>query len=145
MIDLRTELNQLTDLRLDYVMARSRVNSDAQGIRESGVNKTTFYSWGEEERNKLNDIAQKLKRDTALKALTIIQNAAEEAAKVKVAGLKERDPRVRQAAATEILDRGVGKAADKLDVTSQGEKIKGYTLISPDMWDNDDNSAIQTT
>jgi hypothetical protein len=123
MTDLRTELNQLTDLRLDYVMARSRVNSDAQGIRESGVNKTTFYSWGEEERNKLNDIAQKLKRDTALKALTIIQNAAEEAAKVKVAGLKERDPRVRQAAATEILDRGVGKAADKLDVTSQGEKI----------------------
>lgn len=123
MTDLRTELNQLTDLRLDYVMARSRVNSDAQGIRESGVNKTTFYSWGEEERNRLNDIAQRLKRDTALKALTIIQNAAEEAAKVKVAGLKSRDERVKQGVATEILDRGVGKVTDKVDVTSAGEKI----------------------
>jgi hypothetical protein len=123
MSDLRTEINQLSDLRLDYVMARSRVTSDAQGIRESGVNKTTFYSWSEEERNKLNDIAQRLKRDTALKALTIIQNAAEEAAKVKVAGLKSRDERVKQGVATEILDRGVGKVTDKVDVTSAGEKI----------------------
>jgi len=123
MNDLRTEINQLSDLRLDYVMARSRVTSDAQGIRESGISKATFYSWSEEERNKLNDIAQKLKRDTALKALTIIQGAAEEAAKVKVAGLKSRDERVKQGVATEILDRGIGKAADKLDVTSGGEKI----------------------
>jgi hypothetical protein len=129
MSDLRTEINQLSDLRLDYVMARSRVTSDAQGIRESGVNKTTFYSWSEEERNKLNDIAQRLKRDTALKALTIIQNAAEEAAKVKVAGLKSRDERVKQGVATEILDRGVGKVTDKVDVTSGGEKIQPVTII----------------
>jgi hypothetical protein len=40
-----------------------------------------------------------------------------------VAGLKSRDERVKQGVATEILDRGIGKVSDKLDVTSGGEKI----------------------
>lgn len=91
-------------------MARSRVNSDAQGYSEAGIHKNTFYSWPAQEREKLNDIAQRFKRETATRALMVLQDAAEAAAKVKVDGLKSRDERVKQAAATEIIDRTIGKS-----------------------------------
>ena len=39
----------------------------------------------------------------------ILQDAAALAAEVKVSGLKSRDERVKQAAATEIIDRTIGK------------------------------------
>lgn len=129
MNNLRAELDKLEDARLDYVMARSRCNNDSQGIREAGISRATFYQWPTEEREKLNQIAQMLKRDTALKALNIIQKASEEAAKVKVEGLKDRDHRIRQAASTEILDRSIGKSMEKLDLTSGGEPIKPIEVI----------------
>ena len=123
MDDIRTELNKLEDSRLSYVMARSLVNSDAQGHRDAGISHASFYQWSKEEREELNALAQRIKRETVARAIMTIQDAADEAAKVKVLGLKDRDSRVRQAAASEILDRTVGKAQDKLDVTSAGEKI----------------------
>jgi N-methylhydantoinase B/oxoprolinase/acetone carboxylase alpha subunit len=90
-------------------MARSRVNSDRQGFIEAGIAKATFYTWPAEERERLNNLAQQFKRETATRALIVLQDAAEEAAKVKVSGLKSRDERVKQAAATEIIDRTIGK------------------------------------
>jgi len=110
MEDLRAELDHLEDKRLAYVMARSRVNSDAQGYSEAGIHKNTFYSWPAQEREQLNDLAQRFKRETATRALMVLQDAAEEAARIKVSGLSSRDERVKQAAATEIIDRTIGKS-----------------------------------
>jgi hypothetical protein len=124
MDDLQTVLANLEDRRLDYVRARSLVNSDAQAYRDAGVSKAFFYSWPAEEREKLNELAQQLKRATVARAILVIQEAAEEAARVKVEGLKERDKRIRQAAATEILDRNMGRPKQGVDVTSGGEQLK---------------------
>lgn len=33
-----------------------------------------------------------------------------------------------------LLDRRFGKVSDKLDITSKGEALKGYTLVSPEDW-----------
>lgn len=123
MNELRALLDNLKDKRLDYVMARSRCNSDTAALKECGISRSAFYAWPEEERNSLSEIAQRVKREAATRALMILQDAAEEAAKVKVNGLTDRDHRIQQSASTEILDRTVGKAADKLDVTSGGDKI----------------------
>jgi len=120
MDDLRADLDQLEDLRLAYVMARSRVNSDAQGYRDAGISKASFYLWSSEEREKLNDIAQKLKRETAIRAQMVLQDAAEQAAKVKVDGLKARDERVKQAASSDILDRVIGKPTASVELTGKG-------------------------
>ena len=119
MSDLSTELALLTDQRLDYVMARSKVNSDRKAIIESGVNRNTFYSWPVDEREKLNGLAQRIKREAATRALIVIQDAAEEAARVKVSGLKSRNEHIKQDASTEILDRIVGKAANKTEITGK--------------------------
>jgi hypothetical protein len=37
-----------------------------------------------------------------------------------------------------VLDRRFGKVAQAVDVTSGGEKIKGYVGINPDDWDKDE-------
>lgn len=124
MNDLRADLDDLTDERLDYVRARSLVNSDAQGFRDAGISKSVFYSWPAEEREKLNAIAQRMKRETVARAWMAIQDAAADAARVKVEGLKSRDERIRQGAASEILDRNMGKPKQAVDVTSNGESVK---------------------
>ena len=137
MDDLQTVLSQLEDKRLDYVRARSLASSDAQAYREAGVAKALFYSWPAEEREKLNELAQQLKRATVARAILVIQEAAEEAARVKVEGLKDRDKRIRQAAATEILDRNVGKPKQGVDFTTGGEKLEIVVKYA----DSDDHPA----
>ena len=123
MDDLQAVLNKLEDNRLDYVRARSMVNSDSQACKDAGIARATYYTWPAEEREKLNELAQQLKRATVARAILVIQEAAEEAARVKVEGLKDRDKRIRQAAATEILDRNVGKPKQGIDLTSGGDQI----------------------
>lgn len=124
MDNLQAELDQLTDQRLDYVRARSMVNTDSEGYRNAGIAKASFYTWPSDEREKLNAIAQWLKRQTVVRALMVMQDAAEEAARIKVSGLKSRDERIRQSAATDILDRNLGKPSQSIDMTSGGEKLE---------------------
>lgn len=123
MDDLRTVLDGLQDKQLAYVLSRAKSVSTAEALRNAGLGKNVYYKWPEEDRERLEEIAYRLQREQAVQALLTLQDAAKAAAEVKVAGLKERDARVRQSVATEILDRTIGKATDKLDVTSGGESI----------------------
>ena len=41
----------------------------------------------------------------------------------------------------EFLDRGWGKVATPVDITSKGERITGYAGVNPDDWDNDASDA----
>lgn len=137
MSDLRTELDQLTDQRLDYVMARSRVNSDAHALRDAGLSKSTFYGWTLEERAALNELAQRVKREAALRALMVIQDAAETAAEIKVSGLKSRNEHIKQDVATEILDRIIGKSINKTEISGES----GGAMLIRIVHDNDENAT----
>lgn len=119
MNSLRTELDQLENQRLDYVMARSRVNSDAQAIRESGVPKATFYSWDKAERDNLNELAQKIKRNVALRMIAKLENAGEEAVDTLLKTLKSRNDSVKQRAAVEVMDRLLGKPTQKQEISGK--------------------------
>ncbi len=136
MDNLQAELDKLEDSRLDYVMARSVVNSDADGYKNAGIPKASFYKWAASERDYLNELAQRFKRETAARALRVIRDAAAEAAEVKVSGLKSRDERIKQAAASEILDRTVGKVPTEVDlkatVTAQIIQGASYADLQPD-------------
>ena len=119
MNDLRTILDQLEDKQLDYVVERSRVNSDAEAYRNCSISKPAFYRWSTEKREELNDLAQQLKRESALRAVLILSDATEKAAQVKVAGLDNRKDNIKQAAATEILDRQLGKPMQRQEVSGK--------------------------
>lgn len=136
MDNIQAELDKLEDNRLDYVMARAVVNSDADGYKTAGIPKATFYTWPAEERARLNNLAQRFKRETASRALKVLRDATVEAAEVKVAGLKSRDERVKQSTATEILDRTVGRVPAEVDlkatITAQIIKGASYADLQPD-------------
>ena len=130
MDDLRTILDQLEDAKLDYVYERSKTKTDAQGIRAAGVSRSTFYKW--EDREKLNELAQDLKRRRKMLAEIVIEDAAEEAALVKVEGLRSRKEHIKQDAASEILDRTIGKPSQQVEHTGKEGKAIRVTLIEDD-------------
>ena len=129
----RAILDQLDDYELAYVHERSKVRTDADGYRNAGIGKATFYTWPKEKRNHLNELAQQLKRERLIRIQMVIDDAAESAAEVKVEGLKSKKEYIRQAVATEILNRTVGSPAERHEVTGR----EGGPIETTDMSDNE--------
>jgi 1,2-phenylacetyl-CoA epoxidase PaaB subunit len=131
MNDLQTVLDSLEDKRLDYVEARSRVSSDAQACRDAGIPKIRFYRWTTEERNELNDIAQRLKRETVWRAFNVFTRNAEKASNKIIKLVDSRNDAVALAAAKDISDRIHGKALQKSEISG-----KDGTAISIEVFQN---------
>lgn len=117
MDELRTILDSLEGTKLDYVMERAQARSDADAIRAVGIARSTFYAWSD--RENLNLLAQRVKREFKLRALRHLEDAAERAAEVKVRGLDSRKESIAQATATEILDRIIGKPTQPQEHTGK--------------------------
>lgn len=99
-----------------YVLARSDSVSNSEALKKCGMSEGWLYKRNYEDLNARADI---LRKDKALRAALILGEAVEQAAKVKVAGLKVRDERIKQAVATEILDREFGKPTQRQEVTGK--------------------------
>lgn len=117
MDSLRTEIDTLEPLKAQWVYARAAARSDKAAYEAIGVSRSAFYKWAESERDALRALAQKLKADVQLRVMQLLEGAAEDAARVKVAGLHSRNEGVKQGAASEILDRVLGKATQRQEVT----------------------------
>lgn len=39
-----------------------------------------------------------------------------------------------------FMDRAEGKVMQNVDLTTKGERVKGYVIVSPDDWDKNDDS-----
>jgi len=113
-------LDQLVDIELAYVEARTTALTDAEALRACGLASSTFYSWSKERRERLNGLAQQRKRDTVTQVLDILEKSATEAAQVKAKGLKSRKENIAQAAASDILDRVLGRPTQRQEHTGVG-------------------------
>ena len=126
---LRAILEQLEDIELTYVFERSKVNSNRQALINSGIPQSIFYSWPKEEQERLNKLAQELKRNRVLAAEMVLIESAERAAEVLTD----------QARATiedfVTLDE---KGAPVLDLKRAGERGKLH-LIKKLNYDKDNN------
>ena len=97
-----------------YVLARSKSFSNKQALRETGISQGWLNS---KDAEALNKRAEEIRINKAIMASMILSEAVEEAARVKAAGLKSRDERVKQAVATEIIDRELGKVPQRTELT----------------------------
>jgi len=87
--DLRAEIEKLdSDLKRSYVLERSKVTTDKDGYTNAGFSKATFYKWSPEERDHINNLAQRLKTEVAIQVMMRLQEAGIQAAEVKTKGLK---------------------------------------------------------
>jgi len=117
MDDLRAILDKLEDRELDYVVERSKVTTDAEALKSSGLPRSTFYQWPEEKRDMLNGYAQQMKRRARYRAQLKLEEAAEEAAERIVTLMKNRNANVALRAAQDVLDRTAGKATQRAEVS----------------------------
>jgi len=114
--DLRAEIESLDNsLKIQYVFARCKATSNNKAVDEAGFSPSTFYGWSQEERDYLNSLAMRLKTEAGLRAMLILQEYAEDAAKGLGAGLKSRNENIKHKAQVEILDRTAGKPTQKID------------------------------
>jgi hypothetical protein len=114
MTDWNSALEEFDEREIDYIFARSDTNSDNAALEKTGLS----YGWiRKRDKDKLNELARQLRIDTSFRAKRILKDAVEEAAKIKTGALKHRDERIRQAAATEILDRELGKPTQRQEVS----------------------------
>lgn len=125
-IELKSALGELKKTPIEFNLMYSLVNNKFNitlALKEIGRSKGWFYGLPDERQKFILDVAGEYNSANKLRALEILDQAAPKAADVQVKLLDSRDERVRQAAAKEVLDRGVGKVTDKIDVTTQGEKV----------------------
>lgn len=134
--DLRTEMNNLDDRELAYVIARSKVVSDSKALKESGIASSTFYGWDEARREHLNEIASRFKRETATRVLMIMQDNAERAAKTVTNLMDSRNENIKLKASQEVLDRSVGKTSQTFELSGKdGDPLK---IVYVNDWRDDD-------
>jgi len=77
-------------------------------------------------------LAREYNLATKMRAMEILEAAVPKAADVQVKLLDCRDDRVKQAAATQVLDRGIGKVTDNVDIKSGGKTIKINVKLTDD-------------
>jgi hypothetical protein len=114
MTHLDKVFESLDERETAYVLARSESVSNSEALRKCGFSQ----GWlSKRDVDDLNKRADELRKNKAIRAAMILSEAVEEAAKVKVAGLKVRDERIKQAVATELLERELGKVPQRTELT----------------------------
>ena len=117
-------LEGLTPLQLDWVARRIDSRSDREASRLLGIDKDTPGRW-KADGVPLDDIIAAAKQDGVILVSRRIRADLNWAYDVKRSGLHSKSEQVRQGAATEILDRGLGKATQRQEVSGPD----GGTLV----------------
>jgi hypothetical protein len=98
-------LKRLSAVQLDYVRMRMECNTATEAANALGIGRDTVYHWPAE----VEQAIVLAKMDSVMMAQEILRRSTPEAAEVKCSGMRSRDEKIRQASATEILDRQLGK------------------------------------
>lgn len=106
---------------IDYVKARANAKSNRQALKDARLSQGWLSNRDAED---LFNRAMAFKTNVAFRAQLILEEAVEEAARIKASGLHSRDERIKQSASTEILDRHFGKPPQKQEISGlDGGKI----------------------
>jgi hypothetical protein len=117
---LKEILSLLTLTQIRFLIARNETKSDREAGEMIGLNGSSVKHWNEDGSKRLVDEAVKLMaHDGVMTALEIRRRSLAKAMAVKAAGLEEDDPKVRQAAATEIIEWELGKATNKTEISGE--------------------------
>jgi hypothetical protein len=111
-------LEDLSGPEIDYVVARSRTNTDASAFREAGVSKRTFYTWPAEWREHLNTLADELRRNrwamVELKLRGALEMAVDELIEI---AKKPRTSAAKLRAIERIIDETRGRPVQRQEIT----------------------------
>jgi len=109
---LQAHLAQLSNEQLRFVLARLRASSARDAAKATGISEGTISHWPAY----VGETVTLLLLDTVAAARALMVRTLAQAMAVKVHGLESKDEKVKQAAASELLDRSLGRAAQTLDL-----------------------------
>jgi len=131
---LESILQQLSVEQIRFVIARLDTDTDKDACGCAGLNYNTFRNTPREKRELINQAIALMSFDGLVTALHLRRRALAKAMAIKLAGLDNRDERVRQAVATEIIEWELGKATQRQEHTgAEGRPIEiiEVTCIQP--------------
>ena len=135
---------QLSADQLAFLAERVLCRTDKEAAANLNFGYSTVLSWPE--KPIINEAVRLILADGVDVSRGILRRALADAARVKVDGLKARGVGVKQAAATEILDRFLGKPKQSIEATVTADvTVKGYMVVSPDDWDEPDSGISAST
>lgn len=117
---------KLTPPQKRFAIAMQEWPTIKEAAEAIGISPNTAYNWNRE----VKEAVDFMTNNIALATLGILQANATKAAMVKAKGLDSVDERIAQGAATEIIDRNIGKVTQGIDHTSGGEQIKLISYIT---------------
>jgi len=126
MSQISTIFDNLDAREIDYVQSRANAKSDSEALRVCGFSRGWLNSHN---KNDLNERALDFKTDNVLKAQIILDQAVEQAAKIKAEGLQSRNERVKQDCASEIMDRRMGKPTVNIDQKTEHDGSIEFTWV----------------
>lgn len=129
---LKAILAQLTKDQLRFVVALQEHPSKDAAAKAIGVKVATVYNWNSA---LIDEAARLMALDVIESAMELRKRNLVKAMGVKAAGLDSKNEVLRQKVSTEIIEWELGKAQERVDHTTGGEKVKGFIVISPDDWD----------
>jgi len=138
--DLTDIFTQLTVEQARFVVARLDSRSDREAAEKIGVAPRTVYNWPPETRALIKQAIDCYLSNVTAAALGLLRSAVLKATLIKVEDLDADDARIRQDAATEILDRVLGRPRLAVDLDGGPIEVKGYVTISPDQWDEEESA-----
>jgi len=107
--------DQLTIDQLRFVTARMNVSTDKEAALAIGMSPDIVSHW-KKTGVPIDQAVRLLVNDGLVLSRSILRRSVAEAAAVKRAGLYSDDEKTRQAAASEILDRELGRATQRNEV-----------------------------
>jgi hypothetical protein len=99
-----------------YVMKRAVESSDRSARQKAGLSYNWLVAHG---KDRLNKIAAKLYQDVGLLSLMKFTEALPRATDEIIEELEHRDVKIRNAAATQIVDRVIGKPPQKQEISGK--------------------------
>lgn len=129
MIDLSNVFDGLDAREIDYVKMRANAKSNFEALKLAKLSQGWLRV---RDKDELFKRAMAIKGNSVMQAQSLLEESLLEAVKVKTAGLKARDERIKQSVSTEIIDRVMGKPSQHMDVTTNGESLPGITITGVD-------------
>ncbi len=126
--------NSLSRIQRNYVVLAGDYVRKADAARAAGLKPGTVYSWP----HIVEEAVGLLQLDLLSGAQEELRVAVARAAMVKIEGLDEADARLRQSAASEILDRVLGKAKARGDAGPEGVSEVLVSYVEEDQLHRED-------
>jgi len=109
-------LRKLSSSQMRFVAKRVWTDTDAEAAREMGISASTVKNW-KQDGAPLDATVRLMKEDGVIVAAEMLRRALVDAVTVKVEGLMERNPGIRQSVATEIIERNLGRPVQRNEVS----------------------------